>query len=341
MNFSKSLIKWYDHNKRDLPWRITRDPYKIWISEIILQQTKVNFGLKYYLKFLQKFPTIYDLSDAKENEVLKVWEGLGYYSRARNLHYTSKFIVNNLNGKFPNTYQEILNLKGIGAYTAAAISSFAFKLPFAVLDGNVIRLLSRYFGIKVPFDNVRGKKLFQQLSQELLNNNAPDLHNQAIMEFGALICKPKLPKCDICHFNNLCYAFNYNLVKKLPIKQKKIKIKKRYINYIIIENNNFCFVKKRNEGIWRGLYEFPKIETEDSLYVPNSKNFSKYLKNKCSIIRFSDIIIHKLSHQHIYAKFWHLQSNINHLESCIKVRFNKLSKYPFPTLILNYLKHNF
>lgn len=341
MNFSRSLIEWYGYNKRDLPWRNTKDAYKIWISEIILQQTRVDFGLKYYLKFLQKFPTIYDLSDAKENEVLKAWEGLGYYSRARNLHFTSKFIVDNLNGKFPNTYLEILSLKGIGTYTAAAISSFAFKLPFAVLDGNVIRLLSRYFGIKVPFDTSRGKKLFQQLSQELLNENVPDLHNQAIMEFGALICKPKLPKCDICHFNNLCYAHNYNLVKKLPIKQKKIKIKKKYINYLIIKNNNFCFVKKRNEGIWTGLYEFPKIETEDSLFVPNSKNFSKYLKNKCSIIRCSDIIIHKLSHQHIYAKFWHLRSDVNHLESCIKVRFNKLYNYPFPTLILNYLKHNF
>ena len=341
MNFSRSLINWYGCNKRDLPWRNTTDAYKIWISEIILQQTKVKFGLKYYLKFLQKFPTIFDLSDAKENEVLKVWEGLGYYSRARNLHFTSKFIVNNLNGKFPNTYLEILSLKGIGIYTAAAISSFAFKLPFAVLDGNVIRLLSRYFGIKVPFDNSRGKKLFQQLSQELLNDNYPDLHNQAIMEFGALICKPKLPKCDICHFNNLCYAFNYNLVNKLPIKQKKIKIKKRYINYLIIENNNFTFIKKRNEGIWIGLYEFPKIETDGGLLAPTSKDFSKYLKNKCSINRFSDIVIHKLSHQHIYAKFWHIQSNVNQLESWIKVRSNKLSNYPFPTLILNYLKDNF
>ena len=260
MNFSRSIIEWYGHNKRDLPWRNTKDAYKIWISEIILQQTRVEFGLKYYFKFLQKFPTIYALSDAKENEVLKVWEGLGYYSRARNLHFTSKFIVNNLNGKFPNTYLEILSLKGIGTYTAAAISSFAFKLPFAVLDGNVIRLLSRYFGIKVPFDTSKGKKLFQQLSQELLNENVPDLHNQAIMEFGALICKPKLPKCDICHFNNLCYAYNYNLVKKLPIKQKKIKIKKKYINYLIIENNNFCFIKKEMKVFGEDYMSFQKLK---------------------------------------------------------------------------------
>ena len=226
MNFSRSLIKWYELNKRDLPWRNTREAYKIWISEIILQQTKVKYGLKYYLNFLRRFPTIYDLADAKEDEVLKLWEGLGYYSRARNLHHTSKFVVDNLNGKFPNTYLEILNLKGIGPYTAAAISSFAFKLPFAVLDGNVIRLLSRYFGIKVPFDNSRGKKLFQELSQELLNYTNPDLHNQAIMEFGALICTPKLPKCEVCHFHNLCYAFNNKMVDQLPIKQKKQKIKK-------------------------------------------------------------------------------------------------------------------
>tara|TARA_B100000674_G_scaffold97203_1_gene69825 strand:+ start:573 stop:1598 length:1026 start_codon:yes stop_codon:yes gene_type:complete len=341
MNFSRSLIKWYDCNKRELPWRNTRDAYKIWISEIILQQTKVSYGLKYYLKFLKKFPTIHDLSEAKENEVLKVWEGLGYYSRARNLHHTSKFIVNNLNGIFPNTYLEILNLKGIGPYTAAAISSFAFKLPFAVLDGNVIRLLSRYFGIKVPFDNVRGKNLFQQLSQKLLNYNNPDLHNQAIMDFGALICSPKLPKCEICHFNNLCYAFNNNLVNKLPFKQKKIKIKKRHFNYLIIEKNNFCFIKKRNEGIWTGLYEFPKIESEDNLHNLSSKDFSKYLNNKYTIIRFSNIIVHKLSHQHIYAKFWHIKSNVNQLEGCMKVRFNKLSNYPFSTLILNYLKDKF
>ena len=338
MNFSSSLTDWYDLNKRELPWRNTRDVYKIWISEIILQQTKVKYGLKYYLKFIKIFPTIYDLSRAKEDEVLKIWEGLGYYSRARNLHYTSKFIVNNLNGKFPKTYLEILNLKGIGPYTAAAISSFAFKLPFAVLDGNVIRLLSRYFGIKVPFDNLRGKKLFQQLSQELLNFDDPDLHNQAIMEFGALICKPKLPKCEICHFNNLCYAFNNNLVSKLPIKQKKQKIKKRFINYLIIKKNDFYFLKKRSEGIWMGLYEFPKIETEDNSHVSNSKKITKYLKDKYTVIKFSNIIIHKLSHQHIYAKFWHIESNINKVEGYLKVKSNRLFNYPFPTLILNYLK---
>ena len=267
MTFSDSLLEWYEFNKRDLPWRETFDVYKIWISEIILQQTKVIQGIPYYLKFINHFPTIHKLSLAKEDEVLKVWEGLGYYSRARNMHYTAKYLVDNFDGNFPRDYKELLALKGIGPYTAAAISSIAFKLPYAVVDGNVIRVLSRFHGISIPYDTHKGKRIFQQLAQELLNLEKPDVYNQAIMDFGATQCKPKLADCNFCALNDSCFAFKNNIVDSLPVRSKKKKIKNRYIHFLIIQNENDVYIKKREKGIWKGLYEFQHYSLLSSLFL--------------------------------------------------------------------------
>ena len=265
MNFSKELVNWYNLNKRELPWRLTRDPYKIWLSEIILQQTRVDQGLPYYYNFIREFPSIFDLAKAKEDKVLKVWQGLGYYSRAKNLHFTAKYICSNFNGVFPKDYEEILSLKGVGAYTAAAISSFAFNKNFAVLDGNVIRVLSRYYGVDSFYDTKNGKKEFQNLANLKLPKNQSYTYNQAIMEFGALVCTPKRPICEKCIFRETCYALNNSLVNELPKKLKKIIVKDRYIYFLIINHVNSLFFVKKKSGIWSGLYEFPSIEFSKNL----------------------------------------------------------------------------
>jgi A/G-specific adenine glycosylase len=235
MNFSNKLVSWYQVNKRDLPWRNTANAYYIWLSEIILQQTRVAQGMPYYLSFVKAYPKIEDLANAPEDEVLKMWQGLGYYSRARNLHFTAKDIAANYGGKFPNDYQKILKLKGVGTYTAAAITSFAFDLPYAVVDGNVVRALSRIFGINTPFDTTIGKKQFKELTQELLIKENPSVYNQAIMEFGAMQCKPKSPDCSVCPMRDFCEAYNNNTIAELPVKSKKIKVKNRFLHFLMIE----------------------------------------------------------------------------------------------------------
>ena len=227
MNFSNHIRDWYNSNKRDLPWRNTTDPYSIWLSEIILQQTRVTQGLSYYLKFIDRYPTVHNLADADENDVLKTWQGLGYYSRARNLHFSAKYISKTLNGTFPSSSDELKKLKGVGEYTAAAIASFCYKEPVAVLDGNVFRVLSRYFGISTPIDSTNGKKEFKELAAECLNNQFPDEHNQAIMEFGALQCTPKSPSCSGCPLSVNCVAYNDDLVSQLPLKSKKNETNKK------------------------------------------------------------------------------------------------------------------
>jgi len=261
MKFSGRIIHWYLLNKRDLPWRETKDPYAIWLSEVILQQTRVDQGLSYYHRFLTAFPKVKDLADAEEFEVMKLWQGLGYYSRARNLHSTAKSIVEKHGGVFPNRYEDIIALKGIGPYTAAAIASFAFGLPFATVDGNVYRILSRIFGLEIPIDSTEGKKQFAELGNELLDNTQPGLFNQAMMELGALVCNPKNPQCNICPFKKDCKAKALDLIDVLPVKEKKVKVKERVFHYLVMSDEKSVVMKCRGAGdIWQGLFDFPVIE---------------------------------------------------------------------------------
>ena len=342
MNFSKILIKWYLQNKRDLPWRNTANPYPIWLSEIMLQQTRVAQGTPYFLSFTTEFPTVFDLAAASEEQVLKLWQGLGYYSRARNLHKTAQYIATELNGIFPNNYNDLLKLKGIGEYTGAAIASFAYNECVAVVDGNVFRVLSRYFDIETDIAQACAKKEFAALAFELMPKDNPATFNQAIMEFGALQCVPKSPNCSICVFNESCAALQKKKVDRLPVKSKKIKVRNRYFNYIVAndENENTLIQKRTSKGIWQNLYEFPLLETE------KEENFdfvleqiqSEYFKENSisSMLETNDkSIIHKLSHQHLHIKFWKV--NVN---GTIKNGINQenLKTFPFPIVIHNFIE---
>ncbi len=342
MNFSQQIINWYNTNKRSLPWRETKNPYKIWLSEIILQQTKVAQGLPYYYKITTAFPTIKDLAKATEDEVLKLWQGLGYYSRARNLHSTAKEICEKHNGIFPNSYKDIIKLKGIGTYTAAAIVSFSFDLPYAVVDGNVIRVLSRYFGVDTPSNSTEGRKEFQDLAQNLLLKGYAAENNQAIMEFGALQCRPKSPNCNNCPLQNNCYAYSQNVISNFPTKTKKIKIKKRYFEFFIINEEDYLLIQKRKTGIWKGLYQFPLIETHyknTESEIINSKDWRNLLNGSSVINYVSTSIKHKLSHQTIYARFWHITGKSKLKENVVLIRQEDIRRYPIPKLIEKYLKN--
>lgn len=339
---SDKLINWYKKNKRNLPWRDINDPYKIWLSEIILQQTQVVQGLNYYIKFTEHFPTVIDLANAPEDKVMRLWQGLGYYSRARNLHAAAKTVKANYKGKFPNTYESIKELKGVGDYTAAAISSFAFNLPYAVVDGNVYRVLSRLFNIDTPINSTQGKKDFQILANELLNHKQPGLHNSAIMEFGALWCKPQNPKCEDCPLQAQCLAFQNKTVALLPVKDKKIKIRNRYFLYFVFNYKDNVYIQKRTEkDIWQNLYEFYLIETDlptDAKLILKNKNL-KALVKKMDVISIISTKKHVLSHQHIYATFYEINLS-NPIESgtLIKIKREKLSDFGLPQLINKYLK---
>lgn len=343
---TNKLKDWFKEHKRDLPWRKTKDPYKIWLSEIILQQTRVAQGLSYYLKFVEHYPSIMDLANASEEAVLKDWQGLGYYSRARNLHKTAKHVAYELNGKFPNNYSEIKALKGIGDYTAAAIASFSFNLAHAVVDGNVYRVLSRIFGIEDHIDSTQGKKVFKQLADQLLDHDDPATHNQAIMEFGALQCTPKSPNCSICAFQQTCWAFQNDAITTLPKKQKKVKQRERYLNYLIIEDEVSVLVNHRDEkGIWQNLYDFPLIESEKMLKKEDllkMGSFSELMdQENYDLIANSDPVKHILSHQILRAKFFHFRSvNINGFKKkgFQVIAKQKLKELPIPKLIENYLK---
>jgi A/G-specific adenine glycosylase len=341
MKFSNQLIYWYLQNNRDLPWRKTKNPYFIWLSEIMLQQTRVNQGLEYYLKFTKEFPTVFDLANATESKVLKLWQGLGYYSRARNLHYSAKYIANELNGEFPNTYEEIKKLKGVGDYTASAISSICFDEAQAVVDGNVYRVLARYFGINTPINSTKGIKEFKELAQTLIDPSQPGNFNQAIMDFGALHCKPQNPLCETCSFNNSCIALKNKSIKDLPVKEKKLIIKKRYFNYLVlIDANNHTIIKERvNKGIWQGLYEFPLIEsyqTLDEKSLIATEEFKKIVSSFKEVVLFNEKeTVHKLSHQHLYTKFWIVFKNESLKDS---LKWEEVENYPVPILIANFLK---
>lgn len=340
MFFYKQLINWYLEKNRDLPWRKTKNPYKIWLSEIMLQQTRVAQGLPYFLKFTEAFPTVFDLANAEESEVLKLWQGLGYYSRARNLHYTAKYIANDLNGIFPNNYKELLKLKGVGDYTASAIASICFDEAAAVVDGNVYRVLARYFGINTPINTTKGIKEFKELAQSLISEEQPGVYNQAIMDFGALHCKPQNPLCESCVLADSCISLEKGTVKELPVKLKKIKVRKRYFNYLVIitEDNNTVFTERRGKGIWEGLYEFPLIETSKSINeeeLVQEELFEKLFKKDVRITLYtSKEVVHKLSHQHLITRFWIVKTTEVASEV---IHWEDIEKYPTPVLISNFL----
>ena len=341
MDFSNSLLSWYLQNKRDLPWRDTVNPYPIWLSEIMLQQTKVAQGLPYFLTFIKEFPTVLHLAQADEEQVLKLWQGLGYYSRARNMHKTAQIIAFELNGNFPNNYKDLLKLKGIGEYTAAAIASFAFNEVVPVVDGNDFRVLSRYLDIETDIASALAKKEFSALAKELMPENNPALFNQAIMEFGALQCVPKNPDCNNCIFNNSCAALQKKKVGELPVKLKKTKVTNRYFNYIVfLDNSNNTIINKRTEkGIWHNLYEFPVIEAEEELdFETISKAISeKYINFSIDSISVynSEQIIHKLSHQKLHINFYRA-SVTDEIRDGISLDI--LKNYPFPVVIYNFIE---
>lgn len=345
MDFKTILLLWYSANKRDLPWRRTANPYKIWISEVILQQTRVIQGLDYYHRFIEAFPTVRDLAHAQEDGVLKLWQGLGYYSRARYLLEAAKYVENELDGVFPSTYKELLKLKGVGDYSAGAIASFAFNEPVPAIDGNVFRVISRIFGVfESPF-TASGKRVFRDLVMELMDKSSPHEFNQALLDFGALQCVPRSPKCLECPFASWCYAYRNNVIDALPIKQKKIKVRNRYFVYLLIRHKDYTFINRRSsKDIWKSLYDFPLIESERP--IPSHKIHETeewkvlFDSTEPEILHISPKIKHLLSHQLIYTRF--VIVNIEKespklLKDYIKVLTDELETYSVPTLIDNFL----
>ncbi|WDO13477.1 A/G-specific adenine glycosylase [Flavobacterium sp. WW92] len=342
MNFSNLLIQWYLQNKRDLPWRNTVNPYHIWLSEIMLQQTRVAQGLPYFLSFTASFPTVFDLANADEEQVLKLWQGLGYYSRARNLHNTAKYVAFELDGIFPGNYKDLLQLKGVGEYTAAAIASFSYNEVVPVVDGNVFRVLSRYFDIETDIASSGAKKEFTELAAALIPKDKPALFNQAIMEFGALQCVPKNPDCEICVLNSGCLALQKHKVNQLPVKLKKTKVRNRYFNYLVFSDDNEQYVlrKRTEKGIWHNLYEFPLIETESEVdFDEISKLISDKYGSKFEILSIKPLnnesILHKLSHQHLYIRFLRVQIQ-GVAENAIS--YESMISFPFPIVIHNFIE---
>jgi len=342
MNISKILTHWYSVNKRRMPWRITKDPYKIWLSEIILQQTQIKQGLPYYEVFVTIYPTVFNLAKASEEDVLKLWQGLGYYSRARNLHGTAKYIAYELEGNFPETYEGLLKLKGIGDYTASAIGSICFNLPTAVVDGNVYRVLARYFGIQTPINSTEGIKKFKSIAQKLIDKNNPGDHNQAIMEFGAIQCKPSNPDCSNCALRVGCAAFNTEMIDQLPVKLKKAKIKTKHFNYIVLnsEDGNTRLEKREGPGIWQNLYQFPLLETNQILSIGDLKEHQGFQvlvpADFLQVTLFNkEAIVHKLSHQHLHTRFWIVNTKSLNGDS---VPISMIRQYPVPVLISNFIE---
>ena len=325
MAFAETLIAWYDDHKRDLPWRGETDPYKIWVSEIILQQTRVQQGWDYYLRFLDNFPTVKALAEADEERVLKVWQGLGYYSRARNMHAAAREIMSEHHGKFPQTYDKILSLKGIGKYTAAAVASIAFRLPYPAVDGNVIRIVSRIFGICDDVTQPAVVKRITTICETQIDHKQPGVFNQAAMDFGALQCTPKNPKCDECPFQSNCYALNNNLTDILPIKKKKAEQKHRFFHYTVYLTNNQTVIEKRTgSDIWRNMYQFPLTETD-------SEEWSEH-----PVFSTREVLSHQIIHAAFYIK------NVKKLPKTtdcqVVIYFDNIEKYPMPKIMTLFLK---
>lgn len=343
MNFTNLLIQWYLREKRDLPWRKTNNPYPIWLSEIMLQQTRVAQGLPYFLRFTEAFPTVFDLAAADEEQVLKLWQGLGYYSRARNLHATAKHIAYELNGNFPHNYKDLLKLKGVGEYTAAAIASIAYGEAVPVVDGNVYRVLSRYFEVETDISSAPAKKEFFELAASLLPKDRASEFNQAMMEFGALQCVPKNPDCANCILNEGCLALEKGKVGQLPVKLKKTKVVNRYFNYLIIKDNigNSVIQKRTAKGIWHNLYEFPLIETlhevdfDAAIRLITQHPFGFTPMNIKPL--HHNTIIHKLSHQQLHIRFWEVEADET-IDGALPIE--DLKKYPFPIVIHNFMEEH-
>ena len=341
--FHKILTEWYKDNKRDLPWRINNDPYSVWISEIILQQTRVDQGTAYFIRFIERFPNLGSLANAPENDVLKIWQGLGYYSRARNMHVAAQQIMNDFNGSFPKTFQTILKLKGIGNYTAAAIASIAFGLPHAAIDGNVFRVLSRIFGIATPIDSTKGKDEFSLLANQLIDKQNPGTFNEAIMEFGALQCTPRNPGCTNCPFQSQCVAFLKGEITQLPVKANKIKVRHRFFNYLYLRHEESIFLEKREANdIWQNLYQLPLIESAKLLTIEeliSGEQFRSLFNNRTIVIdSIGREIIHLLSHQKLHVRF--IEISLEHhplYPEWIKIAPQALAEYPIPKLINNFL----
>ena len=324
MAFAKTLIDWYEDHKRDLPWRGETDPYKIWVSEIILQQTRVQQGWDYYLRFIDNFPNVKALAEADEERVLKVWQGLGYYSRARNMHAAAREIMAKHNGSFPKTYNKILSLKGIGAYTAAAIGSIAFHLPYPAVDGNVIRIISRIFGVCEDVSQPAVVKRITDICNEQIDRDRPGIFNQAAMDFGAMHCTPKNPQCEECPFQSDCYALRNNLVDILPIKKKKAESKHRYFHYTVYLSGNKTIIEKRTANdIWKNMYQFPLTET-------NSDEFAD-----TPVFSAREILSHQIIHAHFYVK------NVKRLPkpsgNQTVIYFDDIEKYPMPKIMTMFI----
>ena len=347
--FANALINWYKQHKRSLPWRDTRNPYAIWLSEVILQQTRVNQGLPYYQAFLSNYPTIKDLANASEDEILRHWQGLGYYSRARNMHHTAKYIANKLGGKFPGTYAGLIKLKGIGPYTAAAIASFAFKEPVAVLDGNVFRVLARVYGLADDIASPAGKKAFQVLADSLISQFEPDTYNQAIMEFGAIQCTPVMPDCLFCPLQQTCFAFRNGLVAVLPHKAKAKASRERFFHYLVLQWQDQYYLRKRTQtDIWQGLYDFYLQET-DTLDLPTeilTQELQLLTPNEPLplVAAVSEVYKHVLTHQKIFAKFYlirlhaRLRKEITESTGLSLLSASEIEKLPKAIMIDRYLK---
>lgn len=347
-SFSQTLLKWNrTSNRREMPWKGEKDPYRIWLSEVILQQTRVDQGLAYYNRFIDRFPDVRALALAPDDEIYKLWEGLGYYSRCRNLIATARYIAFELEGQFPGTYNDILQLKGVGAYTAAAISSFAFGLPHAVVDGNVIRVLSRIFGIDDPIEASDTRKIFFEKANEVLDRQDPAAHNQAIMDLGATVCKPRNPDCAICPFHQSCFAFQHGLKEKLPNKQRKLSRRKRYFHYLVFSHNGHYYLKKREgRDIWQNLFEFFLFEADKLLGTAELLNdpfFRQLMGNtRFELVQESKPRRQQLSHQEIEGRFFMIMVTERPpgLHSFESIPAKDLRKLALPRFIVSYLEEN-
>jgi len=346
--FTNTIMHWNKtYNDRKMPWKGQKDPYKIWLSEIILQQTRVEQGLGYYNRFVERYPTVVKLANAKDEEIFKMWEGLGYYTRCKNLLFTARYIAFELGGIFPANYEELLQLKGVGPYTAAAIASFSYNLPYAVVDGNVFRVIARYFGIDEPTDTTKGKYFFTELANQLLSPKEAGLYNQAIMDFGATICKPALPSCTTCKLHKTCSAVESGRVNKLPVKTKTINKKHRWFYYFIFNcNGKIGVIQRSNNDIWQGLNEFFLIESDKSLEW-NANSVGQFLNDqlgikKARVVSISNIRKQQLTHQLISGNFIHinLSSIPSSLESLNWISNSKLKQLAFPRLMTAYFEEN-
>ena len=339
--FTKSIENWSKSYNRQLPWDHTINPYHIWLREIILQQTRVEQGAPYYQKFIEHYPDVNALANTSVEQILKDWEGLGYYSRARNLHFAAQQLRTDYQGIFPHTFDEILKLKGVGEYTAAAIASFAFNLPYAVLDGNVFRVLSRFFGIDIPIDTHAGKKFFKQLAQECLDDKNPAFYNQAIIDFGAHQCKPTQPLCETCPLAQDCVAYRTGQTKRLPVKAGKIQKKERFFNFLVIQSKGYIVLEQRlQKDIWQKMFQFPLIESSSEFLTVEMLNFDK--NDLLKPISSGKIYKQVLTHRNVYGKFFNLEvENIYLKEGWFIVKLEQLDQYSFPKIIRDYLNDAF